>query len=450
MALKNSRIAQMNPGSKANRAFIQAVYREKFGRNATEREITRFLNQTVKDVSNIILRDASPFKSAGQPSSTPTGEQLTDVSTGTKYQGKGGTFGELPKRDASGKYSWINADGTVTNQDGYNPATGSWEYLGDHLPNEWTAAETIYRSQPLIGQPFSSMNDQQKLAFLNQAHLELGRSLVNDVATGQTSLLYESGNAIKTFADSLKTNNIGIQDDIRKITSAMEASGLTFTGFSKRQLGEVLSGSGAATADQVAKFQQNLKNIYSRPESATTGGAATTNVPMPQRLKDILNNTALTEDQKQGQLEQYYNTDEYKQYVADLNKLATSGTGEGVAGTGQYGYSGNLDPYSGTGLTSAAAQGSLFMNASGTGRTQIAESFRNDFNRRARELGTAAESLLGSSNIGAMPSFGGQSIFTPAANVLGSLQRGYQANLGTRAGELAGNAINQQAYFFNI
>lgn len=74
MALKNQNIASANPASTVNRAFIDALYKEKYGRYATDAEYNKFKSNTVKDASNIILgQELSPFTNTklGQPVTAP-------------------------------------------------------------------------------------------------------------------------------------------------------------------------------------------------------------------------------------------------------------------------------------------------------------------------------------------------------------------------------------------
>lgn len=62
MALKNAWIASANPSAVANKNYINALYVEKYGRNATQAELDRFSWSSVKDAANIILgQSLSPF-----------------------------------------------------------------------------------------------------------------------------------------------------------------------------------------------------------------------------------------------------------------------------------------------------------------------------------------------------------------------------------------------------
>jgi hypothetical protein len=57
----------INPSAIANRAYIQSLYRQKYGRNATDAEIAKFGGRTVRDASNLILgQAASPFGGRSQ------------------------------------------------------------------------------------------------------------------------------------------------------------------------------------------------------------------------------------------------------------------------------------------------------------------------------------------------------------------------------------------------
>jgi len=81
MATLLENIANSNPYVGANDAFINAVYKAKFGRNATQGELDRFRGTQVKDVANIVLREQSPFTNtpsnpnAPAPSATETQQQ---------------------------------------------------------------------------------------------------------------------------------------------------------------------------------------------------------------------------------------------------------------------------------------------------------------------------------------------------------------------------------------
>ena len=59
--LVNPKIAQANPESKVNKAFIDALYQEAYKRYATVTEQAQFKSQLVKDASNVILGSNSPW-----------------------------------------------------------------------------------------------------------------------------------------------------------------------------------------------------------------------------------------------------------------------------------------------------------------------------------------------------------------------------------------------------
>ena len=448
-------IKKANPLVKANDAFIQAVFRQKYGRAATQKDINDIIARSktglVKDISNIILGKDSPFQ--GTVSGGPAA-----IATPGGYQGNGGKWGELPKKDSSGKLQWIGPDGQIHVQPGYDPNTGSWDYLGQRSSSQFTAAESVYKSLPPLSldTPFANLPDSQKLDFLNQAHQELSRNFVTSVAQGQADAAYEAGQAIQSFARAIEENNLGMSEDIRKTQLALEAAGLTFQGEGKRQLGEGFAGAGVLTPEQQNIILSNLSSINALPGTAQVPGQgipSMSQMPTPAGPGGEAYGTpewnALSMDQRDKAWQDLRSTAQWQDYTRQLNTMATSGTGEGIAGTGQYGFTGNLDPYARTGI-GAPAQGSVFWNQYGTGRTQVAESARRDLGSRARSLGTTAEQLLGTTNIPFLGSIGGQNILNPAANVLGEIQSGYQTNTGARAGEFYGNAVSQNALTFSI
>lgn len=171
-------------------------------------------------------------------------------------------------------------------------------------------------------------------------------------------------------------------------------------------------------------------------------------MPQPPGINgpiDPATGQAWTQDGKDKAWQDFYNSPTWLDYQKKVTAISSDPSGTGISGTGTYGTNVNLDPYAGTGLDSAMAQGSVFRNQYGTGRTQIAESARTSLNSRARELGTTAERLLGSGNLGALayPTVGGHSIINPATGVLGSSQAGFQTNQASKAGSLYGDAMGQ-------
>lgn len=80
MALKNAGIAAANPLAKVNNSYINALYKEAMGRDATAAELAKFAGRTVKDASNIILAANSPFKNYKAPTA-PTAPQAPQQQT---------------------------------------------------------------------------------------------------------------------------------------------------------------------------------------------------------------------------------------------------------------------------------------------------------------------------------------------------------------------------------
>lgn len=67
MALKNLNIGKANPDVTVNDNFINALFVEASGRNATAKELARFRGLKVKDVANLVLgAEKSPFFKAGK------------------------------------------------------------------------------------------------------------------------------------------------------------------------------------------------------------------------------------------------------------------------------------------------------------------------------------------------------------------------------------------------
>lgn len=76
--LKNQGIADANPAAVANKNYINALYKEAYNRDATQRELDRFDGSTVKDAANIILgAEKSPFFGTATADATPTSGQAT-------------------------------------------------------------------------------------------------------------------------------------------------------------------------------------------------------------------------------------------------------------------------------------------------------------------------------------------------------------------------------------
>lgn len=364
------------------------------------------------------------------------------------YTGNGGKPGELPKRDAAGRYSWIDSNGKEQHQEGYDPATGNWSYLGEHKPGEWTAATGMFSHATPPTQNFTDLSQEQKDAYLKQAGTEMANGFMAAVQGGQNELVASLGEAVKSFADNIGNNTQLMGQELRNAANSIEASGLSFSGVSKENLGEAFSSAGRVSAEDMAKIQENLAAINALPGTATYGTPGTTTSPTPPGIDQVNNpetGKPWTDAEKVAAWDKLHASQEWTDYMAKVNAAATSGTNTGATGTGQYGYFGNLDPFAGTSLQTQAAQGLVANN-----RTRVAESYRSDLNARARQLGTTAEGLLGTSNLTGLkyPTLGGQSIMTPGANIFGSAQSGFQSNVASRANELNSAAFGQMAYTF--
>lgn len=109
--LKNENLlkSQNKPDETANSAFINAVYQEKFGRKATEKEILHFQEKgaSVKEVSDTVLREDSifinPLNKKNPPSYIASGESMSPTQQELKNIEKaGGTEYELKKAAETG------------------------------------------------------------------------------------------------------------------------------------------------------------------------------------------------------------------------------------------------------------------------------------------------------------------------------------------------------------
>ena len=102
MALKNPKIAQANQALPANKAFIDALFVEGYNRKATQVELAKFVNRSVKDAANLILGSNSPFATSKKVKVAPLIWPLDKV-TITQH------FGENP--DVYKKFGLKGHDG---------------------------------------------------------------------------------------------------------------------------------------------------------------------------------------------------------------------------------------------------------------------------------------------------------------------------------------------------
>jgi hypothetical protein len=232
------------------------------------------------------------------------------------------------------------------------------------------------------------MTEGQKQEYLNKAHSELAKNFQQQVAQGQVETIAALGSALENYAREMQSENLQLTKDVEDVTNALEGAGLSFSGKSREQLGDAFGAAGFANMDQLEQVNENLAAINQQRLAAVQAGDFTGIAPTGD----------LTPEQ--------------------VNALSQSGTGLGVPGTSQYGVdTRSLSATEGTGLF----EGNVFNR-----NRLFQESSRSRFNQDIRSIGRAAESLLGSSNLSGLniPTFGGQRIFNPAQNVLGSLQAG--------------------------
>jgi hypothetical protein len=385
------------------------------------------------------------------PGGTGDGSNGGPVPTGPgKYTGNGSKFGELPKSDGKGHYSWIKEDGSVYAQPGYALDEGKtgWEYLGDHRADEFSSAEALYKTQPMMDQSFDTMTDAQKKAFIDQAHKDLDQRFITDLAQGQTDTLGDMVSALKNYKDTMQAENWNMHEDVKNTIDALESSGMSFTGKGREKLGDWYAAGGILSAPDRAKILENITNINAIRNGAIGEGATMTAGTMPKPKVDFTQNNPQTgkpwsEDEINATWAAFMATPEWKGWSDEVTARMGTSADTGVAGTGTYGLSDQLNRFAGT----RALEGSVMQQ-----NRNIMESSRRNFNNNIKTFGTAAEKTLGTGGLAGFtgPTIGGVSIFNPAKNVFGTAQGGFQTNLGTQAGTAYGNAVNQQAYNFNI
>lgn len=437
--------------SKLISSEINALFHLAFGRNATKAELSYWTGKQKSSLTDSLGKSGNTSADFKKTYSGAKGSTAP-----TKYTGNNGQWGELPKQDPTGKYSWVDKDGVRHQEAGFNlNGTTGWEYLGEHPSGEWSTASTMYKNTDhtaleQLDKPWTDLSPEEKSKFLNDATVQLASKFVSDIGSGQSQLADEAGKAVTKFADSIKDAGLSLDSRISQFQSSLASAGLTFSGSSKDALGEGFSAVGNLTPEQRATLTSNLATIRDLPNTVTTGSTPTLpELPTPKKEDGTDYTTAewdaLPQDQKESA---YERSPGWADYNDKIQALSVSGTGTGSAGTGTYGFNGNLDAFLGTGV-GESGQGKIFRNA-GSGFTDVVTSARADYNSRARELGSTFEGLLGTSNILSMslPTIGGQSIINPAANVLGSLQSGFQSNRSSAAGSAYGDALSKIAYTF--
>jgi hypothetical protein len=366
------------------------------------------------------------------------------------YAGNGNKFGQIPKSDGKGHFSWIKEDGSVYAQPGYALDEGKtgWEYLGEHRPDEFSSAEALYKTQPMMDQSFDTMTDAQKKAFIDQAHKDLDQRFITDLAQGQTDTLGDMVSALKNYKDTMEAENWNMHQDVQNTISALEESGMTFTGQGREKLGDWYAAGGVMSDQDRAKILENITNINAIRTGAIGEGATMAAGTMPKPTTDFNANNPQTgkpwtEDEKNAVWAAFMATPEWKAWSDDVTAKMGTSSQTGVAGTGTYGLTDQLNRFAGA----RGLEGSVLRS-----NRNIQESSRRGFNALIKQYGVNAEKGMGTAGLTGFtgPTIGGTSIFNPAQNVFGTGQGAFQTNLGTQAGNAYGNAVNQQTYNFPI
>lgn len=372
------------------------------------------------------------------------------ASTTISYIGTG-KFGELPKKDSHGHYSWIDETGQRQTQDGFELGDGEtgWEYLGKHSMKDFAAGEALFQADP-PPKPIDQMDDFEKQEYLDQAHKEISQNFLRAVKEGQQDTIYQMGSALSNYKQTMDQENMDMDQDVRDTINAMEASGLSFTGKAKEELGDFGAASGVLAPGERDQILKNIAAINEiRKGDVALNGEGVSDLERPK--PDGIDDPSLTEAEKDQKWKDFFETDTWKNYVDKLNTASGNDPNEtGASGTGTYGLGDQMNRLANT----RAYEGNVMKK-----HRLIQEGSRSSFNNQIQSLGTQAESSLGSNNLTGltMPTIGGKSIYNPAKSVLGTEQSSYLGGGGNygqgvygRAGELAGNDAEQYSYTFNV
>lgn len=461
-SLNNKAIGDADPTKKANDGFINSLYQEQYGRDATTEELSQYSGKTVRDASNLILgQNKSPF--TGPISTNNNVNDDTTTSGKSSYgswlesTGKVGQKGQLPQQDSMGRWRWINEDGSVFEQPGFSLQEGEdgWGYLGEHTPDEFTSAQETFNTKTLkdLQSEFDDLSSLEKKEYIDKAHKEMSQNFMVGLAQGQSDTISNLGIALETYATNMKLEDQQMDSEVQNTIDAMEASGLTFTGKARAELGDYNSAVGTMTSADRAKVLQNiqeLKAIRSGEIGAGSGVETDLAMPRPAGIDDDVNpatGEAWTDEEKNAAWDKMFASDEWTEWndriesKTAMDQDPTQMTG--LAGQGTYGIDQQLNRMSGA----RGLEGKVWNR-----NRQIQESSMRGFSNQVKGIVTPFEKMYGSAGLAGLqgPTLGGQSIYGGlSGNVFGSGQGDYQTGLGINVGNQAGNAIDQWAPTIN-
>ncbi len=208
MALKNPAIATANPGVKANKNYINALYQEVYWRNATQAELNRFESSTVKDAANIILGSAnSPFSGQAPQTGSPNIEQPIPSAP------------EVDHMKAVNDY--INSLGGISE--------AQKQMLRYWAEQAYSNRGKVYSPEELqrIMKDAATNAETDLSPYYNEMTAREVEDLQNQFADIRNQVGRYTQQEQKSYAERLKDTK-----------SKLRASGLTFSGASRRTLGE--------------------------------------------------------------------------------------------------------------------------------------------------------------------------------------------------------------------
>ena len=213
--LKNQGISQADPNAQANAGFINALYQEGFGRDATQPELDKFVGNSVKDASNVILgQQRSPFTGATSPI-TPPGDTTSPVASDTGVIGDVSTT--APPEDFQGLLDGLIAnDPFLADQLKSPEAKAQFGALSPELQSSYLQLLRSLEDKIEAGEvinPDIEINPEQAAKFLTQAQNELDPfyaeqigNIRQDLDTSFTRLQDDFDKGIRRAEDPFKQN----------------------------------------------------------------------------------------------------------------------------------------------------------------------------------------------------------------------------------------------------
>lgn len=325
MALKNANIAKAKPSSISNRAFIDALYKEKYGRYATNTEYERFKSSTVKDASNVILgQKESPFANAVVPKAlTAPIAPVSPTRTITPEQ----------KKQLDVVSSKPVEQQSTTDKSNIKYATEKLGYVSpqkqEELPQPQSQPENSFQSSP----EYQALNDDLK-ALADTINNALTATDEQTRLTAQEALAQAReivdpyskvilGFALDSIPNDFRVKKLSIEDQIINNQKSQEAiSELMKTAPLEQQM----------ELDQMRRsYENNINTIQDQAaESGLTFSSKRTDL---ERLIGQQNMDMMTSSKRSyaNKLKTYESSQEEAKRQAELIKAAGEQTLKGIA-----------------------------------------------------------------------------------------------------------------------